>query len=64
MASPSVVNLFTSFFNTGSFVVDSGIVGGAIFLQVWVCLLGFVVLFWQHLQNSIEDMVGGMTLSQ
>ena len=31
---------------------------------MWVCFLGFVILFWQHLHNSILDAVGGVTLSQ
>ena len=26
--------------------------------------MGFVVLFWQHLHNSIQDVVDGVTLSQ
>ena len=26
--------------------------------------MGFVILFWQHLKNSIQDVVGGVTLSQ
>ena len=33
-------------------------------MQMWVCPLGFVVLFWQHLHNSIQDVVGGVTCSQ
>ena len=33
-------------------------------MWVWVCFLGFVILFWQHLHNSIQDVVGGVTLSQ
>ena len=33
-------------------------------MWVWVCFLGFVVLFWQHLHNNVQDVVGGMTLSQ
>ena len=32
-------------------------------MQVWVCFLGFVILFWQHLHDSIQDMVGGVTLN-
>ena len=31
---------------------------------MWVCSLGFVVYFWQHLYNSIQDKVGRVTLSQ
>ena len=37
---------------------------GEVFLWMWVCSLGFVLLFWQHLHNSIQDMVGRVTLSQ
>ena len=33
-------------------------------MQMWVCSLGFVVFFWQHLHNSIQDVVGRVTLSQ
>ena len=33
-------------------------------MQMWVCSLGFVVFFWQHLHNSIQDAVDGVTLSQ
>ena len=33
-------------------------------MKVWVCFLGCLVLFWQHLYNSIQDVVGGVTLSQ
>ena len=35
-----------------------------LFVQVWVCFLGFVVLFWKHQHKSIQDMVGRVTLSQ
>ena len=38
--------------------------GVELLLQMWVCFLGFVVLFWQHLHNNIQDMVGRVTLSQ
>ena len=33
-------------------------------MPLWVCFLGFVVLFWKHLHNSIQDMIGRVTLSQ
>ena len=33
-------------------------------MWVWICFLGFVVLFWQHLHNSMKDAVGGVTLSE
>ena len=31
---------------------------------MWVCPLGFVVLFWQQLHNSTQDVVVAVTLSQ
>ena len=33
-------------------------------MWMWVCSLGFVVLFWQHLHNRIQDKVGRVSLSQ
>ena len=33
-------------------------------MQVWVCFLDFVVLFWQHLHIRTQDVVGGVMLSQ
>ena len=33
-------------------------------MQMWVCFLGLMVLFWKHLHNMIQDVVGRMTLSQ
>ena len=32
-------------------------------MWVWVCFMGFVVLFWQHLHKSIQDVVGRVTFS-
>ena len=37
--------------------------GGRYFLWVWACILGFVVLFWQHKHSNTQDVVGGVTLS-
>ena len=37
---------------------------GKLYLRVWVCFLGSVVLFRQHQQNSTQDVVGELTLSQ
>ena len=28
------------------------------------CSLDYVVFFWEHLQNSIQDLMGGVTLRQ
>ena len=33
-------------------------------MQVCVWFLGYVVFFWQHLHNSIQNMVGRETLSK
>ena len=33
-------------------------------MWVWACILGFVVLFWQHKHSNTQDVVGGVTLSQ
>ena len=49
--------------NILSFAVDSGIEGVDFFVGV-VFPLVFVILIWQHLHNSIHDMVSGVTLSQ
>ena len=38
--------------------------GVGLYLRVWVCFLGSVVLFRQCLHNSTKDMVGKVTLSQ
>ena len=33
-------------------------------MQMWVCSLRFVVLFWQYLQNRIQDVVVRVTVRQ
>ena len=40
--------------STSSFAVDRDC-GGKVYLWMWAYSLGFVVLFWQHLRNSIQD---------
>ena len=38
--------------------------GVSYFCRYGFCFLGFVVLFWQHLYNSIQDVVDGVTLTE
>ena len=37
---------------------------GELFLWVWVCFLDFVVLLWQHLHNSTQDVMERVTFNQ
>ena len=58
------VNLVTPLLILVHLLLIVGLWGGVLYLQVSVCFLGFVVLFWQHLHNNTQDVVGTVTHSQ
>ena len=64
LLSYNSLNLFTPLLILVHLLLMVGLRWGELFLQVWVCLLGLVVLFWKYLYNSTKDMVGGVTFSQ